>query len=62
MYKRARRWAIRRIFAAPITMLGKQLFLDPGKFLVENDKIHVLSREQHEMIATVVSATNDCFY
>ncbi|MCY1060115.1 hypothetical protein [Nannocystis sp. SCPEA4] len=45
VYRRARRWAMRRIFAAPIVMLGKELFLDPDRFVVEGDKIHVLSRE-----------------
>lgn len=45
VYARARRWAMRRIFAAPITMLGKQLFLDPARFVVVGDKIHILSSE-----------------
>ncbi|WAS97267.1 hypothetical protein [Nannocystis punicea] len=43
---RARRWALRRIFAAPITMLGQELFLDPARFVVAGDRIHVLSRER----------------
>ena len=42
----ARRWAMRRILAAPILMLGKQVFLDPQRFVVEGDRIHVLSRER----------------
>jgi len=42
----ARRWAMRRIFAAPILMLGKEVFLDPERFVVEGDRIHVLSRER----------------
>ncbi|PCC67825.1 hypothetical protein SAMN02745121_02461 [Nannocystis exedens] len=46
VYARARRWALRRIAAAPITMLGKELFLDPARFVVEGDRIHVLSRER----------------
>ncbi|MBZ5713919.1 hypothetical protein [Nannocystis pusilla] len=45
VYRRARHWAMRRIFAAPVVMLGKELFLDPDRFVVEGDKIHVLSRE-----------------
>ncbi len=44
-YARARRYAMKRIFAAPITMLGKQVFLDPKRFVVASDKIHVLSSE-----------------
>ena len=46
MYGRARRWAMQRIFTAPITMLGKELFLDPARFVVVGDKVHVLSRER----------------
>lgn len=45
-YARARRWAMRRIFAAPITMLGTELFLDPARFVVVADKIHVLSSKR----------------
>lgn len=45
VYARARRWAMRRIYAAPITMVGKELFLDPERFVVEGDKIWVLSSE-----------------
>lgn len=46
MYARARLWALRRILAAPITMLGQELFLDPARFVVEDGRIHVLSRER----------------
>ena len=45
VYTRARRWALRRIFDAPICVLGKQLFLEPDRFLVDGDKIHILSRD-----------------
>jgi hypothetical protein len=44
-YTRARRWAMRRIFAAPIVMLGQELFLDPARFVVTGDAIHILSRD-----------------
>ena len=46
VYTRARRWALQRIFAAPITVLGKQLFLDPARFVVIADKVHILSSER----------------
>jgi hypothetical protein len=46
VYTRARRWAMRRILPAPITMLGQELFLDPAQFVVVADKIHILSRER----------------
>ncbi len=42
----ARRWAMRRVMKAPILMLGKEVFLDPERFVVEGDRIHVLSRER----------------
>lgn len=45
VYAAARRWALRKLLAAPITMLGKELFLDPDRFIVVGDKIHVLSSE-----------------
>ncbi len=41
----SQRYAMKRIFAAPITMLGQEVFLDPARFVVEADKIHVLSSE-----------------
>jgi hypothetical protein len=46
VHRLARRWAMRRILAAPVLMLGKEVFLDPEKFVVEGDRIHVLSRER----------------
>jgi hypothetical protein len=46
VYARARRWAMARILDAPIVMLGKELFLDPARFVVVGDHIHVLSRER----------------
>lgn len=42
-YARAQQEAMQRILPAPITMLGRELFLDPECFVVEGDKIHVLS-------------------
>lgn len=45
VYTRARRWAMRRIYGAPILMVGKEVFLDPARFVVRGDKIHVLSAE-----------------
>lgn len=41
--RRAQRWASRRIFAAPITLVGKQVFLDPERFVITGDRIEVLS-------------------
>jgi hypothetical protein len=46
VYSRAQRFAMKRIFSAPLTILGQEVFLDPGRFVVEADKIHVLSSER----------------
>jgi hypothetical protein len=44
-YVAAQHEAKQRILPAPITMLGRELFLDPERFVVDGDKIHVLSRD-----------------
>ncbi len=44
-YVRAQRFAMKRIFSAPITMLGREVVLDPARFIVEDGRIHVLSSE-----------------
>ncbi len=41
--RRAQRWASHRIFAAPITLVGKQVFLDRERFVITSDRIEVLS-------------------
>lgn len=48
VYTRARQWAMQRIVPAPILLLGKELFIDPDRFVVAGDKIHVLSSESPE--------------
>ena len=49
-YVRAQRYAMRRIFAAPITMLGQEIFVDPERFVVDAKAIHVLSRDRLEPV------------
>jgi hypothetical protein len=44
-FARARRWAMKRVLSAPITMLGKEVFLAPERFVIESGMIHVLSNE-----------------
>jgi hypothetical protein len=44
-YVRAQSYAKQRILPAPITILGRELFLDPERFVVVGDKIHVLSQD-----------------
>lgn len=48
VYGRAREWAMRRLLPAPIVLLGKELFLDPDRFVVVGDAIHVLSSDAPE--------------
>ncbi|EDM76558.1 hypothetical protein PPSIR1_24159 [Plesiocystis pacifica SIR-1] len=43
LYERAQGFARRRIRGAPLLALGEQLYLDLDRFVVEGDKIHVLS-------------------
>lgn len=46
IYRRAQRFARDRIGVAPIMMLGQQIYLDPDRFVVDADKIHVLSADR----------------
>jgi hypothetical protein len=43
MYEEAQEYAKQGILPAPILMLGEEVFLDPGKFVVQGGSIHVLS-------------------
>ena len=45
-YRRAQRFAQKRILAAPITMMGEEIYLDPTKFVIEPGKIHILAAER----------------
>jgi hypothetical protein len=45
LYERAQQFAKRRILPAPVLLMGQEIFLDPDKFRVESDKIHVLGGE-----------------
>lgn len=45
IYKRAQRWAKRRIAKAPIHVLGKQIFVAPARFVIEGQHVHLLGRE-----------------
>ncbi len=45
IYRRAQRWAKRRIAKAPIHVLGKQIFVSPDRFVVQGQHIHLLGRE-----------------
>jgi hypothetical protein len=46
LYTRAQGFARRRIAGAPVNLLGQDLFVDLEKFVVDGDKIHVLSSER----------------
>ncbi len=45
MLRRAQRWALRRLRGGPITLLGKQVFVAPERFVVRGDKIHLVGPE-----------------
>jgi uncharacterized protein (TIGR02996 family) len=43
LHEKAQRFARERIGPAPITLLGEQVFLDPSRFVVDGNHLHVLS-------------------
>jgi hypothetical protein len=45
-FERAQQFAQRRVFAAPIFVMGQEIFLDAERFVVESGRIHVLSEQQ----------------
>lgn len=46
IYTRAQTFARARIGPAPIVMLGQEIYLDATRFLVDGNKLHVLSKDQ----------------
>lgn len=44
-FERAQRFAKQRVFAAPIVLMGQEIFLDPTQFVVEPGRIQVLSEQ-----------------
>ncbi len=44
LYENARAFVRRRLDPAPVMIMGEQVFVDPSRFVVEGDKLHVLSR------------------
>lgn len=45
LYTRAQSFAKAHIMTAPILLLGEDVLLDPEKFVIEGNRIHVLGRE-----------------
>lgn len=45
-FDRAQRFAQKRVFAAPIVLMGQEIFLDAAQFVVEPGRIHILSEQQ----------------
>lgn len=45
LYERAQTFARARILPAPIWMMGQEIFLDPDKFVIQSNQIHVLANE-----------------
>jgi hypothetical protein len=46
LYENAQLFAKKRVLPAPIVMMGTEVFLDPEKFVIESDKIHILSDQR----------------
>lgn len=44
LYESASAFVKRRLAPAPVMIMGEQVSLDPSRFVVEGDKLHVLSR------------------
>ncbi len=44
-FERAQAFAKKRVFPAPIFMLGQEIFVDPEQFVVESGRIHILSEQ-----------------
>jgi hypothetical protein len=42
----ARQAAMARLNAAPVFILGQEICLDPSRFIIEGDKIHILSEQR----------------
>lgn len=45
LHARAQRFARARIEAAPVQVMGQEIFLDPGQFQIRGNQIHVLTTE-----------------
>lgn len=46
LYCAAQEFAKHRIFPAPALVMGQELFFDPSRFVVEGDRVHVLSEDR----------------
>jgi hypothetical protein len=46
LYGRAQAFARARIGPAPVAMLGQQVFLDPSRFVIDGNQLHVLSADR----------------
>ena len=46
LYTRAQARERGHLEPAPIVLLGQQIYLDPSRFVIDGDKIHVLSRDR----------------
>ncbi|MFO0654206.1 MAG: hypothetical protein U0787_03920 [Polyangia bacterium] len=49
-YDRAQSYAKKRVFAAPIVLMGQEMFLDAAQFVVEPGRIQVLSEQSPEPV------------
>lgn len=45
LYGQAQAWVRARLSTAPVLLMGDQVMLDPSRFVIDGDKVHVLSNE-----------------
>ena len=50
VYTMAQDYAKRRIEAAPINVLGQEVFINPERFVIEGDRVHVLTGEKLDRV------------
>ena len=44
LYESAQQFVQKRLLPAPVLLMGEQVLLDPSRFVVDGDKVHVLSK------------------
>ncbi|MFT3712870.1 MAG: hypothetical protein QM817_34895 [Archangium sp.] len=45
LYESAQRFAKKHVGPAPVLLMGDEVFIDPSRFVVDGDKVHVLSEQ-----------------
>jgi hypothetical protein len=45
LYEAAQRFSKKHVGPAPVLLMGDEVFIDPSRFVIEGDKVHVLSEQ-----------------